>query len=144
MHYSRWIYYIAFYSHKFVALKISCHLYFLRISNVWSMLHHGLVLRDQCKEFYFMFTYTFLAFFCCFLLKKLCLYHFHLLFWWSIQFLQQSINQSETKIGGKKWTVELYDTDKSELIISSSIKLKLTSNQNTSTKKKLKKYCYFI
>ena len=41
--------------------------YFLRISTVWSRLHHISVGRVQSKELnYFMFTYTFLAF--CFVL----------------------------------------------------------------------------
>ena len=37
------------------------------------------------------------------------LYHFHFSFWWSIKFPQQNNNQSETGIGDKKLSVELYD-----------------------------------
>ena len=33
------------------------------------------------KEYCILFTYTFLAFFCCFSWKNLCFYHFHFLFW---------------------------------------------------------------
>ena len=38
---------------------------FSRICIVWRMLHHGLVGQVQSKECSFMFTYTFLTFFCC-------------------------------------------------------------------------------
>ena len=60
------------------------------------------------KECYILFTYTFLAFFCCFSWKNLCFYHFHFSFWQSIEFMQGNINQSETGIGDKKLSVELY------------------------------------
>ena len=33
---------------------------------------------------------------------------FYFIFWWSIKFLQQNINQSESRIGEKKLSVELY------------------------------------
>ena len=49
---------------------------------------------------FFMFTYTFSA---------LGFYHFGFIFWWSIKFPQQNINQSETGIGDKELPVELYD-----------------------------------
>ena len=39
-----------------------------------------------------------------FFIKKLCFYHFHFL----IEFPQQIINRSETGIGDKKLSVELY------------------------------------
>ena len=87
---------------------ISYHLYFLGIPKVWSILQQGSVGRVHSKECYFIFTYTFLAFCCCFSLKNVCFFHFHFLFWWSIEFLQQNINQSETWIGDKKLSVELY------------------------------------
>ena len=61
------------------------------------------------KECYFIFAYTFLAFCCCcFSYKKMCFHHFHFFFWCSIEFLQHNINQSETRIGDKKLSVELY------------------------------------
>ena len=41
-------------------------------------------------------------------LANLCYYHFHFFFWWSIEFPQQNINQSETEIGNKKLSVEPY------------------------------------
>ena len=65
--------------------------------------------RVQSKECFFMFTYTFLAFFCCFSSKKLCFYHFHFFFLISIKFLQQNIKQLETITGDKKLSVERYD-----------------------------------
>ena len=42
-----------------VPLIISDHLYFLRVSEVWSMFHHQSVGRFQSKRCYCMFTYTF-------------------------------------------------------------------------------------
>ena len=59
-----------------VALTISFHLYFLRISKVWSMLHDGSVGQVQSKECYFMLTCTFVIF----QQQKLCFYHFHFFF----------------------------------------------------------------
>ena len=50
-----------------VTLAISFHLYFLRISKGWSMLHHRSVWQVQIRECYLMFTYTFVTFFGCFL-----------------------------------------------------------------------------
>ena len=41
-------------------------------------------------------------FFCCFSSKNLCFYHFHFVFWWSIKFPQQNINQSETGTDNKQ------------------------------------------
>ena len=63
-----------------VPLTISFHLYFLRTSKIWSMLHHGLVGQVQIKECYFIFTYTFVTFFCCFSLKKIVFLSFSILF----------------------------------------------------------------
>ena len=45
-----------------VPLTFSYHLYYLRISNVSSIIHHGSVEQVQVKECYFVFTYTFLDF----------------------------------------------------------------------------------
>lgn len=49
---------------------ISYHLYYLRISKVWSMLHHKSVGRVQGKQSISQFTYTFLAFLLLFYVKK--------------------------------------------------------------------------
>ena len=54
-----------------VPLKIFHHLYFLRISKVWNMLHHRSVGRVQIKECHFIFTYTFSHFFVVFHQKSL-------------------------------------------------------------------------
>ena len=60
-------------------------------------LYHGWVVGIQSKECYFMVTYTFLAFFCCWSSKKLCFYHFYFFFFWrSIRLLLHNINQLET------------------------------------------------
>ena len=91
-----------------VPLTISYYLYFLRISKVWSMLYHGSVGPVQSKNSYFMFTYTLFGIFCCFSSKKMCFYNFHDFFRWNIKFPQQNINQSETGIGHKKLSMELY------------------------------------
>ena len=41
--------------------------------------------------------------------KKMCFYHFHFFFWWSIKFPQEYINQSEIEIGDTKLSEELYE-----------------------------------
>ena len=54
------------------------------ISKVWSMLHHGLVGRVHSREYYFIFTYTFLAFFfSCFSWKEIVFlpFSFFFFFW---------------------------------------------------------------
>ena len=56
-----------------VPLAISFHLYFLRISKVWSMLHHGSVGQVQSKECYFRF-YVLYDIFLLFLNKKKCVF----------------------------------------------------------------------
>ena len=56
---------------------ISHHLYFLRISKVWSKLHQGLVGQVQSKEWYHILPYTFLAFL---FVKKLSFLPFSFLF----------------------------------------------------------------
>ena len=92
-----------------VPLTISCHLHFLRISKVSSMLHHGPVGRVHIKECYFIFICTFLFFFfLLFFIKKKC-------FWWIIEFPQQNIKQSETGIGDNKVSLELYVSQKNSL-----------------------------
>ena len=77
-------------------------LLFLQYSKVLtcniSELCGGLVGWVHSKECYFIFTHTFLTFFCSFSSKKMCFYHFHIFFWGSIKFPQQNIiNQSETE-----------------------------------------------
>ena len=60
-------------------------------------LYHGWVVGVQSKECYFMVTYTFLAFFCCWSSKKLCFYHFYFFFFWrSIRLLLHNTNQLQT------------------------------------------------
>ena len=49
---------------------------FSRICIVWRMLHQGLVGQVQSKECSFLFTYTFLTFFCCSSSKILRFYLF--------------------------------------------------------------------
>ena len=91
-----------------VPLTNSYQLYFFRITNAWSMLHHRSVKRFQSNEWYFMLHTPFwnlLLFFH----QKMWFYHSHFSFSWSVKFLQQNINQSETKIGGSKLSVELYE-----------------------------------
>ena len=56
--------------------------------------------------------HIFLGLFTCFLSTKICLNYIYFCFWWSIKFLQQNINHSETGIGDKKLPVELYITGK--------------------------------
>ena len=53
---------------EWVPLTISYYLYSLRISKISSMLHHGSMGRVHSKECYFIFAFTFLAFFFFFLL----------------------------------------------------------------------------
>ena len=81
-----------FFVNECVPLTISYHLYFLRISKVSSMLHHGSMGQAHSKECYF----------CYFLSKNFCFYPFHFLFWWSIKFPQQNINQSVIETGDNK------------------------------------------
>ena len=52
-------------------MAISYHLYFLRISKVWSMLCHGSAGRVQSKERYFSLHILVLALLRCFSSKKL-------------------------------------------------------------------------
>ena len=84
---------------------ISFHLYFLRISKVSSMLHHGSVGQVQSKEYYFKFIYTFVTFLLLFFIKKLCFIIF-ISFKFKFKFLQQNINQSETGTDEKKLSVQ--------------------------------------
>ena len=68
-----------------------------------TMLHHRSVVRVQNKDYYFIFLVVFLS-------CNMCFYYFHFFFWWSIKLSQQNFSQSETEVGDKKLSVELYDT----------------------------------
>ena len=84
--------------------------YFLCISKVSSMLHHMPVGRFDIKEYCLMLLMLHILswhFLLCFI-KYLLFFHFHFFFWWTIKFIQQNINQSEPRIGNKKFPVELY------------------------------------
>ena len=70
------------------------------------MLHHESVGQVQSKECYFMFTYTFLTFYCFHL--KIVFLSFSFLFLTKIEYPQIDFNQSETGIGDTKLPVELY------------------------------------
>ena len=67
--------------------------------------------RVQSKKCHFKFTYAagFAVVVVVVFHEKLCFYHSHFSFLWSIRFPQQNINQTETRIGDKKLSVELYD-----------------------------------
>ena len=62
----------------------------------------------------------FLCIFCCFLSKNMCFYHFHFFFCWSIELPQKNSHRSETGIGDKKLSVELYVTLAMDIMISIS------------------------
>ena len=85
--------------------------------HLWSMfLITGQWRWVQSKKCYFMFTYTFLAFLFVVAVifhQKICVFIIIISFFWcSIKFLQQNINQSETRIGDRKLSVELYEWGK--------------------------------
>ena len=92
-----------------VPLAIFYHLSFLRISKVWSMVHHGSVgwvqkfrIKNASWCVHIIFWHVFAVFH-----QKNCFYHFFFFFfWWSIKFRQQNSNHSETRIGEKKLPVE--------------------------------------
>ena len=62
---------------------------------------------SEYRRLFYVCIYYF-RFFFSFFIKKLCFYYFHFFSWWSIKFPQQNINQSETRIGDEKLSVELY------------------------------------
>ena len=76
--------------------------YLLSLGHVTSRVSVGVV---QSKNCYFMYTYTFLAFFYCF---SSLFFSFFFSFR-SIKFPQQNLNQSETGIGDKNLSVKLHD-----------------------------------
>ena len=82
-------------------------IYFLRLSKVWSMLHHGSVWLIHKKMLLNTFMY-FSGIFRCFSSQNLSFCHFHFFSWWSIRFPQQNFNQSVTWIGGFQLSAELY------------------------------------
>ena len=56
------------------------YLYFLRISKLWSMLHHGSAGRVQSKHCNSLFTYRFLAYFFCYFSSRNLFLSFSFLF----------------------------------------------------------------
>ena len=82
--------YILSASLKFKACYITSQWGRFRVKNANTCLH--------------ILSWHFLLFFS----TNLCFLHFHFFLWWSIKFPQQNINQSETGIGGRKLSVELY------------------------------------
>lgn len=73
------------------------------VSKFWVCYIHGSEEQVQSKECYYMFTDTFFLLLL-FFIKKLCFYHFHFLFWQSVDFSQQNIignrNRWSEIIGG--------------------------------------------
>ena len=104
-------------SSEFVPLTISYHVYFLRISKVSSMLHHRTVGKIRCKECYLhILSLHFLLLF----IKKYVFLSFSFLFLLSIELPQKNSHRSETGIGDKKLSVELYVTLAMDIMISIS------------------------
>ena len=67
--------------------------------------------RVHSKECYFYIYIHFLGIFLLSFIRKFVFSLFSFLFfffWWSLEFPQQNINQSETRIGDKKLPVELF------------------------------------
>ena len=86
-------------------------IYFLRLSNVCSILHHGSVGRVHK----ILSVNAFKCFFSIFVVvvfgdKIKVFVIFISFFWWSIKFTLQNINQLETRIGGFQPSLELYST----------------------------------
>ena len=76
---------------------------------VSGMLHHGSVGPAHSKECYYNLSLHILPWhFVVVFHQKNVFLSFHFFFWWSIKFLQQNINQSETGTCYKKLSVELY------------------------------------
>ena len=99
-------------------IRIFYYLYFLRISKVWSKLHHGPVGQAQIKERCSLLTYTFWHFLLLFFIKRIVFLSFSFLFFWQkIKFPLQNINQSKTWVGDKKLLDQLYITQTSNMKI---------------------------
>ena len=91
------------------SIGIFLYLCYLRITKVWSMLHHGSVGWVQGKECSFFVHIYFFGIFLLFLYQKSCAVIIFITFFLLLtKFLQQNINQSETEIGNKKLAVELH------------------------------------
>ena len=75
-----WFFLIVLHFCECVPLTISYHLYFLRASKIWSMLHHGSMGRVQNKECNSKSTYTFLGIFLLFFIKNVLFLSFPFLF----------------------------------------------------------------
>ena len=92
-----------------VSLKISYHLYLLRISylSYECVTSTGQRSKFRVKNATICLQILFFLLLLIFI-KKLCFYYFDFFFWRSIKFLQQNINQSEAGIGDKKLTMEMH------------------------------------
>ena len=86
--------------HECVPLTTSYHLYFLRISKVWSMLHHLSV--GASLELNITLCLLFWLF-CCFSSKNVFV-SFSLLF-----LMKHQLHQSQTRNGNNKVSVERYE-----------------------------------
>ena len=75
-------------------LIISYHLHFLRISKIWSILHHGSVGQFQSKECYYMLTYTFWHLFLVFQ-QNLCVFIIFISFYDEVSNLRNRILTNE-------------------------------------------------
>ena len=95
------------------------------------MLHYGSVRRVHSKQCYFIFSWHFFVVFN----QKICFYHFHFFSWWSVEFPQQNINQTETGIGDKNLSPDLYVRDTYKDIVEVRIHVRswfyLVTNRNS-------------
>ena len=87
-----------------VPLTISCHLYFLRISKVSSMLHCGFSVKSATLYLHILSCFFF------FFHQKYRVFIIFILLW-SVKFPQQNISQSEIGIGDFQWNC-MYSDDK--------------------------------
>ena len=71
---------------------------FLRLSKVWSILHHVSVWWVQNKECNFILSSTFLVLFWWFSSQNSCFYHLRFFFWWSIKLKQMSCRWTQISL----------------------------------------------
>ena len=80
------------------------------LSPTFSPYLSNLIHRRPVRQCYFLFTYTFLAFFVVFH-QKICvfiyLFIYSFIYLWNINFPQENIDELETGIGDRKLSVEL-------------------------------------
>ena len=80
------------------------------LSPTFSPYLSSLIHRRPVRQCYFLFTYTFLAFFVVFH-QKICvfiyLFIYSFIYLWNINFPQENIDELETGIGDRKLSVEL-------------------------------------